>query len=164
MEYRSLSEKAKPVLFITAAVQALLFAAVPCAILWLAMFDGAVLTKPLCMGITLCLCALALAWAVFAPIVRFRRYRYKLAEDRIEIQEGIFYIRRTMVPIDRIHQIDIVRGPLDSRFGLAKVTVTTAGGTATMRFLELEKAEDICQTLNRTVTRKLRKSQGEDHV
>ena len=113
MEYRSLSEKAKPVLFITAAVQALLFAAVPCAILWLAMFDGAVLTKPLCTGITLCLCALALAWAVFAPIVRFRRYRYKLAEDRIEIQEGIFYIRRTMVPIDRIHQIDIVRGPLD---------------------------------------------------
>ena len=128
------------------------------------VYDGAVLTKPVCIAVTVCLCVLATAWAVIAPMVRFRRYRYKSAEDRIEIREGIFYIRRTMVPIDRIHQIDIVRGPLDSRFGLAKVTLTTAGGVATMRFLELEKAEEICETLNRTITRKLRKEQGDDHV
>ncbi len=164
MDYTPLSEKAKPVLFITAAVQAILFAAVPVGVLWLALYDNAVLTKPLCIGVTFCIAVLAVVWAVAAPVIRFRRYRYKLASDRIEIREGIFYIRRTVVPIDRIHQIDIVRGPLDSRFGLAKVTVTTAGGTATMRFLELEKAENICETLNGTITAKLRKRQGEDHV
>ncbi len=163
MEYSPLSKKAKPVLFITAALQSLLFAGVLCAGLFIIPsygYDDTLLRLLPAAGIVV----LAVLWAGLAPAVRFRRYKYRITDDRIEIIEGILYIRRTIVPIDRIHQIDIVRGPLDSRFGLAKVTVTTAGATASMRFLELEKAEGICETLNSIVTQKLRDKKGEQDV
>ena len=172
MEYTSLSKKAKPVLFVTALVQALLVGGCLTAAL-VVLADEIGFAFALYYRYTAVqtlviagLWGLCLLWAIVVPPVRFRRYKYKIAHDRIEIIEGLFYIRRTMVPIDRIHQIDIVRGPLDSRFGLAKVTVTTAGATATMRFLELEKAEEICETLNATVTAKLRARQnkGEENV
>lgn len=163
MDYIPLSKKARPVLFITAAVQSLLFAGILCAGLFIIparSYDDTFLRLLPAAAIVV----LAVLWAIIAPIVRLRRYRYKITDDRIEIIEGIIYIRRTVVPIDRIHQIDIVRGPLDSRFGLAKVTVITAGATASMRFLELEKAEIICETLNSVITQKLRGKKGDDHV
>lgn len=164
MDYIPLSKKARPVLFVTAAVQALAFAGVCSVALWAIPLYGAGNINLIRILVTAVVVLLALAWTILAPTVRFRRYRYRIADDRIEIVEGIVYIRRTVVPIDRIHQIDIVRGPLDSRFGLAKVTVTTAGATATMRFLELDKAESICETLNSTVTQKLRNKMGDQDV
>ena len=161
MNYTPLSDKAKPVMFITAVIQSLLAGSALCAgIYFLPIYGYGILRLLLCAGVGV----LAILWAIISPIVRFRRYRYCIADDRIEIVEGILYIRRTMVPIDRIHQIDIVRGPIDNRFGLAKVTVTTAGATATMRFLELEKAENICEMLNRVITQKLRSEKGDSHV
>lgn len=161
MQYTSLSQKAKPVLFITAALQGLIAGGTLCAgIYFLPVYGYGILRACLWAGVGL----IALVWALVSPLVRFRRYRYLLADDRIEIIEGIVYIRRTIVPIDRIHQIDITRGPIDTRFGIAKVTVTTAGAKATMRFLELEKAEEICETLNRIITQKLRNQKGEDNV
>lgn len=164
MEYQGLSKKAKPVLLVTAAVQAILFSAI---LLFCIVFIGnpsSLQHEPIRLTAAIITVLLGIVWLVVSPMVRFRRYKYKIASDRIEIIEGIFFIRRTLVPIDRIHQIDIVRGPIDNRFGLAKVTVTTAGATATMRFLELEKAEQICETLNATVLQKIRNRRGEEHV
>ena len=164
MVSQSLSKKAIPVLFITSALQSILFCG---ALLGILLFFGspsAYATEPV-YAVTAGIAILAaLAWTIVVPLVRFRRYRYKISKDRIEIIEGVFYIRRTLVPIDRIHQIDIVRGPVDRRFGLAKVTVTTAGATATLRFLEIEKAEYICETLNGIITEKLRNRRGDENV
>ena len=163
MQYNPLSKKVKPVLFITAALQSFLFAGILCAALVIIpakSYDDTFLRLiPAAVGVVI-----AVLWAVISPVVRFRRYKYLLADDRIEIVEGIFYIRRTIVPIDRIHQIDITRGPIDNRFGVAKVTVTTAGAKVTMRFLELEKAEEISETLNRIITQNLRRQTGDDDV
>ncbi len=164
MQYTSLSQKAKPVLFITAAIQSLVFTGICCAAIWSIPLYGMGNINPIRLLGTAVTVLFALLWAIVTPIVRFRRYKYCIADDRIEIVEGLFYIRRTIVPIDRIHQIDITRGPIDNRFGIAKVTVTTAGAKATMRFLELEKAEEICELLNRVITHKLREQKGEDHV
>ena len=157
MDYRNLSKQAKPVLFITAALQSILFCAVLLGAIYCIAIPSSYLSETVFAVIAGFAVLLSLVWFIVSPLVRFRRYRYKISEDRIEIIEGVFYIRRTLVPIDRIHQIDIVRGPVDRRFGLAKVTVTTAGATATLRFLEIEKAEYICETLNGIITEKLRR-------
>ena len=99
--------------------------------------------------------ALAVTYIIVVPIVRFKRYRYLIEADRIEIVEGVFFIRRTLVPIDRIHQISVSRGPIDSAFGVAKVSVITAGATATFRFLDEEKADEIALHLNTRIKEKL---------
>ena len=99
---------------------------------------------------------LSILYVLIAPGIRFRQYRYMIAKDRIEIIEGLFFIRRSIVPIDRIYQIDIRKGPLDNAVGVAKVMVTTAGSSAAFRFLEPEAADEIALYINETVLGKIK--------
>ena len=59
------------------------------------------------------------------------------------------------MPVNRIHQINVSRGPLDSAFGVAKVSVVTAGSTAVLRFLDEDKAQELALYLNEKVGKKL---------
>lgn len=151
MNYTKLSKRAKTVMLITAMIQGILFAAAALFII------ANVFGRSSKTGIVLALvcAALAVAYIIIVPIVRFKRYRYLIEADRIEIIEGVFFIKRTLVPIDRIHQISVSRGPIDSAFGVAKVSVITAGATATFRFLDEEKADEIALHLNTRIREKL---------
>ena len=77
-----------------------------------------------------------LANAIISPYFRFHRYRYKIDGEFIDIREGYLFVTREIVPIERLHKMETIRGPIDSMFGVAKVKVTTAGGDVTIRFLE----------------------------
>ena len=88
-------------------------------------------------------------------VFRHRRYKYRIADDRIDIVEGVFFVSHTIVPVDRIHQVEIAYGPIDNRFGVAKVIVTTAGSRAVLRFLEREIASQIAERLNDMIRERL---------
>lgn len=151
MNYQNLSKRARTVMLITALIQGILFAAAALVIIANVFGRGSQ------VGLVLALaCAvLAAAYVIIVPIVRFKRYRYLIEADRVEIIEGVFFIRRTIVPVDRVHQINVSRGPIDSAFGVAKVSVITAGATATFRFLDEEKADEIALHLNARIREKL---------
>ena len=151
MNYSTLSKRAKTVMLITAMIQGILFATAALFIIANVFGRGSE------TGLVLALvcAALAVAYIIIVPIVRYKRYRYLIEADRIEIIEGVFFIKRTLVPIDRIHQISVSRGPIDSAFGVAKVSVITAGATATFRFLDEEKADEIALHLNTRIREKL---------
>lgn len=138
-------------MLLTAMIQGILFSAA--ALLIIAKVFGRVSETGLVLALVCA--ALAIAYIIIIPIVRFKRYRYLIETDRIEIVEGVFFIKRTLVPIDRIHQISVSRGPIDSAFGVAKVSVITAGATATFRFLDEEKADEIALHLNTRIKEKL---------
>ncbi|HBL40031.1 MAG TPA: hypothetical protein DDY98_00050 [Ruminococcaceae bacterium] len=97
---------------------------------------------------------LALGWSVAMPLLRHRRYRYLITADRMEIIEGVFWVNRTVVPIACIYQINQTKGPLDNLFGLAEVTVITAGSRATIRFLEEKRASELTERLNEAAAQK----------
>lgn len=151
MQYSILDKNAKKVMFLTALLQADVFAAVCFVILWKVFGIGSEAFLVLAV-VALVLAAL---WVIVVPVVRFKRYRYLIAQDRIEVIEGVFWIKRTVVPIDRVHQISVSKGPIDNAFGVAKVEVITAGSTAVMRFLAEEKANEIAMYLNQKVNEKL---------
>ncbi len=138
-------------MLLTAMIQGILFSAA--ALLIIAKVFGRDSETGLVLALVCA--ALAIAYIIIVPIVRFKRYRYLIETDRIEIVEGVFFIKRTLVPIDRIHQISVSRGPIDSAFGVAKVSVITAGATATFRFLDEEKADEIALHLNTRIREKL---------
>ncbi|MBQ7546871.1 MAG: PH domain-containing protein [Clostridia bacterium] len=151
-QYRTPSPKAITLMRITSALTTFFFLVIPAAAA--AFFARDTLGKA---GIIL-VCAVVVLSALYtllAPPIRFKRYRYLIAKDRIEIIEGLFFIRRTIVPIDRIYQIDIRKGPLDNAVGVAKVMVTTAGSSAAFRFLEPEAADEIALYINETVLNKI---------
>lgn len=103
-----------------------------------------------------------LANAIISPYFRFHRYRYKIDEEFIDIREGYLFVTREIVPIERLHKMETIRGPIDSMFGVAKVKVTTAGGEVTIRFLEEEKAERIAEGLGRYVNHIVKEQREND--
>lgn len=101
---------------------------------------------------------ISLALAIFtlidvfvSPYFRYHRYRYSINEECIDIREGYLFVKRHIVPIERLHKLQTSKGPLDQMFKVAKVTVTTAGGDVTISFLEEEKAEKIAETLRKRI-------------
>lgn len=103
-------------------------------------------------GIGLCiLVSVFIAYQLVSPIVFFRRYRYRIDADKVEIRKGVFVVSHTLVPIERIHQVEVSQGPINRHFGLADLTMTTAGGVVAIQYLEKPVAEDIAEKLNETV-------------
>lgn len=151
-EYETLSKNARKQLRIVAAIQFSLLFTVGAVCLFYFLYPAYTLAAIVSCAALGVLCLVGM---LVVPRLRFRRYRYIIASDRIEIIEGILFVSRTIVPIDRIHQINMARGPLDTLTGVAKVTVVTAGSSATLRFLQPQRAEQIALYLNETVQKKL---------
>lgn len=88
----------------------------------------------------------SLAWAVLTPALRYRRFRFSLQGSRLWIRSGVLFHREKSIPLTRIQHVDVSRGPLERMFGLASVTVFTAGGrsaTAQIPGLEPERADAL---------------------
>ena len=72
--------------------------------------------------------ALAVLSVAVIPDLRWRRWRYEIRPDEVDLQRGIFWIARTLVPLARIQHVDTRQGPLQRRFGLSTVVFYTAAG------------------------------------
>ena len=57
----------------------------------------------------------------------YRRTHFALDDAGLRIRRGVFWRSETLVPRSRVQHIDLNRGPLDRRFGLATLKVYTAG-------------------------------------
>ena len=106
--------------------------------------------------IYVCFAAIALAvlFAVLAivfPKIYYDHYKYYISEDRVDVRRGIIFLTHTVVPLERIHQVEVVSGPINRFFGLADVSITTAGGIAKIEYLEVDEAEKIADELNTIV-------------
>lgn len=62
------------------------------------------------------------------------------------VRDGILQHREKVIPVCRMQHVDVLQGPLERRFGLAGLSVFTAGGAhATFRLtgLRLERAHAL---------------------
>ena len=89
--------------------------------------------------------------AAISPYFRYHRYRYRIDDEFIDVREGYIFVERNIVPLERLHKMQTLRGPIDRIFKVAKVEVTTAGGEVTLRFLDEEKADFIAENLGRRI-------------
>lgn len=92
---------------------------------------------------------------VFYPAVEYRQWTYLITGDRIEIKKGIFFHSTRVIPISRIQHVTIVEGPIARLFGLATVTISTAGGAFRIEGLSKATAAAICDNLKDVVNRKI---------
>jgi uncharacterized protein len=77
------------------------------------------------------------------PDLRFRRWRYEVRDDEIDIRHGTFVVRRTLVPIRRVQHVETESGPLQGQFGLASVSFHTAAGETEIPALTTAEAERV---------------------
>ncbi len=73
------------------------------------------------------LVVIALVAVLLAPERTYRRLRYRLTGQVLQVVRGWLFHVDTVVPLVRVQHIDVVRGPLDKMFGTASLVVHTAG-------------------------------------
>ena len=61
------------------------------------------------------------------PLRRHAARGYDMASDRLRVVRGLWFRSDTVVPFGRIQHIDLHQRPLERAFGLATLTVHTAG-------------------------------------
>jgi Uncharacterized conserved protein len=157
-EYKSLNPKCKLAMYI---VYSILFAILFAVVFVIGYFLTEDYSNPywIISGMIL---AVILAYMIVAPQVFFRRYRYILTSDKIDVLRGIIIVRRTVVPIERIHQVEVTRGPINNLLKLADVDITTAGGVASIQFLDIPVANNIAEELNKYINDIIRDRKKDD--
>ncbi|TSB19458.1 PH domain-containing protein [Streptomyces benahoarensis] len=91
----------------------------------------------------------ALAHLALMPRVRYAVHAWELGERAVYASDGWYRQRRRIAPLSRVQTVDTVRGPLERRFGLATVTVTTAStaGDITIRGLSDAGADELSRRI-----------------
>ena len=77
------------------------------------------------------------------PELRWRRWRYEVRDEEIDLRHGTVRITRTLVPMLRVQHVDTTRGPLEQLLGLSTVVVHTAAGATTIPALEVDDAGSL---------------------
>jgi len=99
--------------------------------LWALSITGAVYF--VCLGI----------FVIMIPAIRFKRWRYELSNEFIDIARGIIWRKRFIIPFIRVQNTDTRQGPIMRAFKLASVTISTAAGEHTIPGLSEEIAEQL---------------------
>lgn len=106
--------------------------------------------------------ALAVVQAVIRmivfPRIRYRWWRFQLTDEHLFLQRGLLVVRRTMIPLIRVQNVDTVQGPIARRFGLWSVVVFTAANAQSIPAL----SEDEADHLRKTIAELARRARDED--
>jgi uncharacterized protein len=89
---------------------------------------------------------LALIAVAIFPERTYRRLRYRLTGQMLQVLRGWLFHTDTVVPLVRVQHLDVTRGPLDKMFGTATLVVHTAGtrnSIVTVPGLAPERAAEI---------------------
>lgn len=94
--------------------------------------------------LAIALAAAYVPWGIyFSPWLRMRFWRYELRENELEIQHGMFVIKRHLIPMVRVQYVDTEHGPLMRYFGLTTLSVSTAATKFAIPALPKQRAEQL---------------------
>lgn len=79
------------------------------------------------------------AWGYYRGYLKWKHTSWRL-DTALRIRRGRWWHSESIVPRVRIQHLDVSRGPIDRRFGLATLTVYTAGSS--MSSVSLSGLED----------------------
>lgn len=70
---------------------------------------------------------IALVMLIFVPQRRYNARGYHMSADRLRVVRGVLWHSDTVVPFGRVQHIDLHQGPVERFFGIATLTLHTAG-------------------------------------
>ncbi|MCI0766800.1 PH domain-containing protein [Bacillus sp. TL12] len=75
--------------------------------------------------------------------LRQRYHSYQLNEEELEIQHGMFTVKRVLVPMIRVQHVTIEQGPIMRKHGLAELQISTAATSHSIPGLKMREAEQL---------------------
>ncbi|PJN91084.1 PH domain-containing protein [Bacillus sp. mrc49] len=83
------------------------------------------------------------------PSIKWKRWRYEVRNTEIDIQSGIFIIKRTLIPMIRVQHVETKQGPLLRKYELASVEISTAATMHVIPALDLAEADELRRYISR---------------
>jgi membrane protein YdbS with pleckstrin-like domain len=74
------------------------------------------------------------------PRLRWRRWRWDVSPEAIDIRHGTLTVSRTLIPMPRVQHVDTTSNLLEQQLGLATVEVHTAAGSHKIPLLTMYDA------------------------
>lgn len=82
------------------------------------------------------------------PTIRWKRWRYEVTEHELELQHGVFFIHRTLVPMVRVQHVDTSQGPILKKYNLATVSISTAATVHEIPAVDIHEAEELRRSIS----------------
>jgi uncharacterized protein len=144
---KRISDKALSVWRITGAITSVIIVILAGGVIWLSnVFSWPIWVVIAAVGVIILHVYL---YVYLFPLLRWKRWRYEVREQEIELQQGVFVVKRTLVPMIRVQHVDTRQGPLLKKYGLATVDVSTAATVHEIPALPVEEAEELRQFISR---------------
>ena len=81
---------------------------------------------------------------VVLPPIRFRVFWYAISPTEIDIQHGIVFIKRSVIPMHRVQSLRVERGPIADHYRMATLRISTAADTLSVSGLGRAEADAVC--------------------
>ncbi|RSK26686.1 hypothetical protein EJF36_07340 [Bacillus sp. HMF5848] len=122
-------------------IQILFFWAIGVGYLWLTLR----FSLPLWISITFffILILTSILSVVIMPKLKWKRWRYDVFAEEIDLMYGVFIQKRTLIPMVRVQHVDTKQGPLLRKYNLATVTISTAATVHEIPALLLTEADQL---------------------
>ena len=144
MDYVKLNPKAEKCMRVNEIIKDVILLAAALAADFIILWERSHMACLLTGAVLIVLVAVSI---ITIPRIRYERYRYIIDSANIRVREGIFWIKETIIPMERLHKLQVSQGPIDRMFRLSSVRVTTAGGDGVIKFLADEEASQIAEHL-----------------
>jgi len=83
------------------------------------------------------------------PPIRYRVFWYAISPTEIDIQHGIIFIKRSVLPMHRVQNLRTERGPMADRYRMTNLTIKTAAGSVDLSGLDRKEADELCDRISR---------------
>jgi membrane protein YdbS with pleckstrin-like domain len=93
--------------------------------------------------------ALAAIGIIILPPIRYRVFWYAISPTEIDIQHGIIFIKRSVVPMHRVQTLRTERGPMADHYRMTNLKIKTAADSVTISGLDRREADELCDRISR---------------
>ncbi len=93
--------------------------------------------------------AVIAACLIILPPIRYRVFWYAISSREIDIQNGIIFIKRSVVPMRRVQTLLSERGPMADHYPMTNLKIRTAAGSVRLGGLDRGEADDLCERIGR---------------
>jgi len=85
---------------------------------------------------------------IVLPGIRYRVFWYAISETEIDLQKGIIFTTRSVVPMRRVQSLRTERGPIADHFRMANLKIRTAAGSVSFSGLDRDEADAVCARIS----------------
>jgi membrane protein YdbS with pleckstrin-like domain len=79
-------------------------------------------------GLLLIITFIAILISSYWAHLFYNSYQYYITDSEIVVESGVLFHRKTIIPLRRIQNVNVVQGPIMRIYGVKSILIETAGG------------------------------------